>query len=336
MIHHSSQHNQRDNKMGRLSPVQETFSSFFSINIYAIPLKISCFLAGGFLSYASFLNVFFVSTGLPKFKAGIITGLTYGPPIVAGPVWGYLADFSGRRKFILTVLCMGAALPLLATPWVAKSIYPQSKFQCGNVSVFARHHYNLSSALPVAPPGPADLNGESLNSMDLQLGEFRSVAECEHLREAAQNTLFWVLLSIMLVASVFLVPLQPHVEAIVMSGVMSGPSETSYGAQRIFGCIGLSAVTYLAGQTSSEFHLEDVSQFSAAIFVVIPCALLLIPVGWCILNRLIIVPAEESAEKKVPHERFGDMKKTHLRQLLNLCMDVDVALFLGTVLVLGK
>jgi len=238
---------------------------FFSVNSATIPLKIACFLAGGLIGgHAAFLNVFFVSTGLSKFKAGIITGLTYAPPIVAGPVWGYLADFSGRRKLILTVLCLGAALPLFSTPWVAKAIYPPSEYECSN-----------STASTNGTFGPS--------SSDLLAA---SQAACEEMRDQALDTLFWVLLAIMLVASVFLVPLQPHVEAIVMGVVKSGPPTTSYGAQRIFGCIGLALVNYCAGKAVAAYNVKDVSPFSAAFFLLIPCAILQIPVGWYLLNRL--------------------------------------------------
>ena len=121
--------------MGQNKYLRDIMSRSVFINVDTIPLKIVCFLAGGFRSQISFLNVFFVSTGLSKFQAGIITGFTYAPPIVFGPVWGYLADYTGRRKLILTVLCVGAALPLISMPWIAKTIYPPSEYECGNTTI---------------------------------------------------------------------------------------------------------------------------------------------------------------------------------------------------------
>ena len=90
----------------------------------------------------------------------------------------------------------------------------------------------------------------------------------------------------MLITSVFLVPMQPHVEAYVLGVVKSGPATTTYGAQRIFGCIGLMVVTFAAGALASVFKMQDVSQYGAAIFVAVPCALLLIPAGCFILKDL--------------------------------------------------
>jgi len=296
--------------------------SFFSVNYSTIPLKIACFLAGGLIgAHAAFLNVFFVSTGLPKFKAGIITGLTYAPPIVAGPVWGYLADFSGRRKLILTVLCIGAALPLFSTPWVAKAIYPPSKYECGSSNTTT-----ATMSITNATFGGTTSTSETL---------------CKRLRDEAQDTLFWVMLAIMLVASVFLVPLQPHVEAIVMGVVKSGPSTTTYGAQRIFGCIGLSLVNYCAGKAISHYNVKDVSPFSAAFFLLIPCAIFLIPVGWYLLNRLkngTIAQQTEETEKDDETILKADdhmEEKSHFNQIVKLCANIDVGLFLTTVLIIG-
>jgi len=304
------------------SGFQEKVREFFSVNFNAIPLKIACFLAGGVIgSHATFLNVFFVSTGLSKFKAGIITGLTYAPPIVAGPVWGYLADFSGRRKLILTVLCLGAVLPILSTPWVARAIYPQSKYECGNSTtamLLGGHNINGTSGLGLS-----------------DAATYGSRIECEHLRDEALDTLFWVLLAIMLVASVFLVPLQPHVEAIVMSAVKSGKTDASYGAQRIFGCIGLAAVNYFSGKASAHYQVTDISPFSAAFFLLLPCALLLIPVCCYLLRRLNnstdAINKDEETAASLDHIE----EKSNFNQIVQLCLNLDVLLFLTTVLIVG-
>lgn len=313
-----------------MSVMDTKIRDFFSVNLSTIPLKIACFLAGGVIgSHVAFLNVFFVSTGLSKFKAGIITGLTYAPPIVAGPVWGYLADFSGRRKLILTVLCLGAVLPLFSTPWVARAIYPQSKFECGNSNGTRVLHAEINGT-----------DGSELSDMSY-LSLYGSRAECERLRDEAVDTLFWVLLAIMLVESVFLVPLQPHVEAIVMGVVKSGSPETSYGAQRIFGCIGLSLANFCAGKAIAHYKVKDISPFSAAFFLLIPCALLLIPVAWYLLNRLKDGLKARRDEEDGENEKEGLQcedrieEKSHFNQIVQLCVNMDVVLFLLTVLIVG-
>ena len=45
-------------------------------------------------------------------------------------------------------------------------------------------------------------------------------------------------------------------------------------------------VTFAAGALASVFKMQDVSQYGAAIFVAVPCALLLIPAGCFILKDL--------------------------------------------------
>ena len=61
----------------------------------------------------------------------------------------------------------------------------------------------------------------------------------------------------MLIASIFLVPLQPYMEAIVMEIVTTGTPGTSYGAQRIFGAIGLCLANFGAGKAAYYYQVRN-------------------------------------------------------------------------------
>lgn len=302
--------------MDALAPLTtEKKRSMFSLNKHTISLKIACFLAGGVIgSHAAFLNVFFVSVGLPKFQAGIITGLTYALPILAGPTWGYLADLTERRRLILGVLCIGAAFPIFSTPWVAKSIYPPSHHQCSG---------GLSQSNDTITNSSGSHNFGIIDN---------AFAECESLKNEAINVLFWVLLVIMLIASVFLVPLQPYIDAIVMSAAKKAKAD--YGAQRIFCCIGIALVNYCAGEAAAHYRRQDVSPYSAVFFLLMPCVVLLIPVGCHILTKLNEDNMElEKSEKSLPDADSKD--SVNFIQVFQLCRRFDVFLFLLTVLIVG-
>ena len=76
-----------------------------------------CLLSGAFVP---FINVFLTSIGLSVSEAGFIGGMRLVSSSVAGPLWGFLADHTGYRKLIFTVLCLCTAFTISSLPWTAK------------------------------------------------------------------------------------------------------------------------------------------------------------------------------------------------------------------------
>ena len=285
---------------------------FFAVNTRMIPSKLAFLLYGGHLGgYLAFFNIFFISTGLSKFQAGIITGINYGTPIIAGPIWGYLADYTGRRRLILVILCIGASFPTFSMPWIAHSIYPKSHYQC-----------NMTNATNATP---------GANGTDM----FTTIANenCEELKRDAINTLFQVLLSLVTIVSVFLIPLPLYIDTIVINVVKSGTRKASYGGQRMFVSIGFSLVNYLAGKSADHYKEPDMSPYTAVFFFFLPCTLLLIPAGCYLIGQVNYDNAEATKNEDLQEKNVN--KERLYKQVLRLFRRFDVIFFMTTVFISG-
>lgn len=286
-----------------------------------IPSKIGCFVANAVLgSYVAFLNVFFVSVGLSKSNAGLISGMTYALPTIVGPIWGYVADRTRKRSLILIILCIGAAIPMFSMPWVAKVIYPMSQYKCSNVTISPASNTTLMDVPAQRPVQIVD-------------------QECERLRQNAENNLFWALLAIMLLTSIFLVPLNPYIDAIVMGVVKTDKNKATYGGQRIFGSVGICFVSFAAGAVADVYKQEDMSPYTAVFFFFLPCVLFLIPAGLYMIGQL--KPDDEKSEKSDQEsvekqvDAGGEIKASQMKLVLALCCKFEIILFFLTVLISG-
>merc|ERR1712013_198181 len=74
------------------------------------------------------------------------------------------------------------------------------------------------------------------------------------------NVLFYVLLAIVMFGSVFIGPLPGYIDSIVMNVVKTGPTESSYGAQRIFGSLGFSLASFVSGVCADHFEVVGMSR----------------------------------------------------------------------------
>ena len=236
------------------SIADEGSKSCARVNIKLIPSKVGCFLSSAYIgSFVAFLNVFFISVGMSEVRAGLLTAMIYTPCIVTGPLWGYLADYTKRRTLILTGLCIIAAVTMFALPWAAKGIYPMSEFQCNVTSAGNETNFVLLNAT---------IDGQSYG-------------ECHRLNFEAKDTLFGVLFAIVFVSAMFVFPLMSYFEAIVanVSKIYGG----SFGAQRLFGEIGISVSSYLTGVACDHFSIKDMSEYSPVFFIFPAICMVMLP-----------------------------------------------------------
>lgn len=86
-----------------------------------IPSKLVYLLVFAYFgSYMPYINTFLISVGLTASQAGFIYGTRLLITMFAGPIWGLLADYTGYRRVIFVVLCLGTAIFIFPSPWIAK------------------------------------------------------------------------------------------------------------------------------------------------------------------------------------------------------------------------
>lgn len=295
--------------MGRLAALKH----LSTVDRRMVPSKIAYMLYGGYLgSYDPFLNLFFVSVGLSVSKAGFITGLMYAPPIIAGPIWGYLADRTGRRRLLLFILCVGAAFLLSSMPWLARALNEREVSSC-------------NTTIPVS-------SSNGTNNSEI---EFIFQENCRNV-----SRLFWTLFCVAISASLFLLPLPNYMETLVMNVVKTRPGRSSYGGQRVMGGIGMAVTSYFAGKVADHYNEPGMSSYTAIFFLFFPVAILFIPIGWVLIsqgnydNRADSEDKEKMSSKE--EEATTTKTTTNLNQILySTLIKVEILLFLLTVLVAG-
>ena len=184
---------------------------FWHIAPRMIPSKMAYFLYGAILGLNQpYLVVFCTEVGLSKTLAGYISGARYLSAALTGPLWGYLADYTGRRKLIMIIISIGSAFPIFGMPWIAKSIHPN--------------------------PGITNCTTEALYNSTL--------VQCSEIARQKKE-LFYVLLLVTVIGSVFLMNMPGYVDSIVIHVVKTNPTKASYGLQRIYGSLGFTVANLI-------------------------------------------------------------------------------------------
>ena len=230
------------------------------INWDMIPAKLTFIFSEGYLgSVNPFFNIFYVSLGLTPSQAGLITGISYAVSSLAGPLWTALVDYTGQRKIIFIILCLGTASSIFSIPWVTLA--------CGT------YEYNVTCL-------------QNVSSNKLSNVTFEHVCFSKsHLTNS--NVLFYALLSLNIVSWIFSVTLPNYIDAIVVTVIKSRKRNETYGAQRVFGGIGFGVTNFLAGVAIDYYKPNNgVSQYAAAFYIFLPCVLLLIPAGCILINQI--------------------------------------------------
>ena len=298
--------------------------SYLTINSELVAAKLGCFLSNWSLGSVAILNVFFVSVGMSELRAGVLTAMINTPCIIAGPMWGYLADYTKRRTLILLVLCTGAAGSIFVIPWSAYILLQTD--HCNSTTA------NVTDACPSS-------------------------------NEHTESVLFFVLLFIMIVASVFVSPQMAYFQAIVAT-VAKG-LHAPFGTQRIFGEIGISSSIMFTGFVCQNVRIKGMSEYTPAFIIFPVVSLLMIPVGWRLIQQVesggflnqhlntseqpeTEAPLKYSQENVTTSSNRVSVTNTHaakcaerqtnnhlFKKALHLCRTPSVIFFLCTVLMGG-
>ena len=284
------------------------------INIKMIPSKAGCFLIGAYTgSLMPFLSVFFVSTGMTEMKAGILTALMYTPCIFSGPLWGFLCDYTKRPKVILVLLALGPAITMSSLPWVARYINPLSKHHC-NVD-------NTTNGMEFFVLGTGD--------------------ECRSMQSESMQTLFWILCAIVFVAAIFVFPMNSYAEAMIVN--VAKRQQADYGKQRLFADIGICITSFLTGLGCEHIEMGEKMSVYAPVFFIFPvCSLMMIPLGFVLTDQAEGPTVDPIDDEKNNNQDHTDMatplnadNRNLFNQVLHLCFQLDVFLFLMTAFVAG-
>jgi len=265
-----------------------------------IPSKLAYLLYGAILGlHLPYLVIFCTAVGLTNSQAGFISGLRYGSAALAGPMWGYLADYTGRRKLIMAAISIGSAFPIFAMPWIARSIHPNPNMNC----------------------------------TFLQETNFTTPVTCNEVEREKQVTiLFYVILAITMFGSVFVMSMPGYVDSIVIHVAKTGKKEAGFGAQRIFGSIGFTIANFLGGVAADAYNYPGISHYTAVFLMYLPSCLLLIPVGCYLVGQASweVDKDEVEANTVSDEDEMGIGKK-----VLMLFKRFDVSFFMATVFISG-
>ena len=84
------------------------------IDIQVISAKISYFMYYAAVgAWWPYMMLFLTSLGLSPFLSGLIICLRTAVSSFAAPFWGFITDYTKKRKITLTLLCVGMAVTLL-------------------------------------------------------------------------------------------------------------------------------------------------------------------------------------------------------------------------------
>lgn len=281
---------------------------FFTIDPRMLPTKAAFLLFGSILgSLRPYVYTFFTSVGLTQTQSGLITGIQFGPATLSGPLWGMLADYTGRRKLIMILLCCGSAFPMFMMPWITQWIHPIT--------------YINQNATQEA------LNNTAV-VVDVMLAHARTVPA----------SLFYVLLLVMILSSFFVGPLPLYVDSMVMNVVKTSKYEVNYGAQHIYTSLGFALASFVAGVAADNYENPHLSKYSAVFYIYLPSTLLLIQVGSYLVGQSRWEQDADSQPEGLGSNNSGGNMDQHggmASQIRYMFKKADIWLLLGTVTVSG-
>jgi len=269
-------------------------------NVAMLPCKLTYMIWGGMVGTNSpYLNVFFVSIGLTPSQAGVMTGVRLISSSIANPLWGFVADYTGRRRLVMLIMCVGAASLVTPMPWIARALH---------------------QALP-----------ESTNGTTSSYGELPPGHQTDN------SKLFYSLLSILVVGNVFAGPLFGYIDTIAMNVVKSSPTKATYGGQRIFGSIGFCMANFMAGLAADYYRVPGMSHYTPIFIIFFIYTTSIIPFGAYLIgqgNFEKIAQSSTTTAQQATGENVtqgGSLRK----HLWSMVRQVEFAFFMGTVLISG-
>lgn len=284
-------HNTRHLEMAEF----QTKGKLFSINTHMIPSKLIYLLSLGCSgSYVPYLNILFRSIGLSTTQAGFISGIRFLSAPVSTTLFGTLTDSCTKyKRLIFLVLCVGAYFPIFSIPWVAATLAPETRH---NSTI------NTTSTIQNNTYEPINLN-------------------------EASDCLFYTILTVMIFAGFFSVPLSGFIDSAVMNVIKTAKTKTNYGAQRVVGSISFGVANFIAGLAAEHYNHPTLTKYTAIFYVFLPQVIFVFPVGYILLGQCKWgTSMEEESKSSCAHV---------WRDVLSFFTKFEAIIFICTVLVSG-
>lgn len=245
-----------------------------------------------------YMTIFFVSVGLSRKEAGFISGICFIFSALSSSLWGFLADYTKKRKLILIILCLLSTLIIVAKPLVVWKVNKDYNSFCFT-------------------------NSSMINST-------ASVEGCE--RKPFQSTLFAVVLVMYILLQCFCIPISSQLDALIMNIIKCNPG-TSFGNQRVFGAIGFGISSFLSGIAADNFSVPSFSNYTPVFIISSPIFLILIPII-CVLSKQTNWEVESEAEN-LADVSMQNAEESKLRLVLSKLKHFNTIFFFISVLIVG-
>ena len=248
-------------------------------------------------SIVPYLTIYFYSLGLTVSEAGFISGLRTILPCFLGPLFGMLADRTGRTKLIWQILVVLKVIGFFIAPWLLSPFALQQNEEA-----------NTEGGHWSPRPNITFTNG----THNTKSGE-----------EQFHYTLFFVVLTWGSLMASFGYPGRAFLDKSVIALVKKHEPKSSYGLQRIFAPIGFTVSSLLSGVA---IDLYAKNAFITKYNVIFYCSF---PFG--ILHFIFITLLPNKTRKKEGKKGESFFKK----EVIKIFKNVEFDWFLVTVIVLG-
>ena len=226
-----------DVKAPLVSINDDTPTYWYSIDVSMLSSKASYFFNCAKRScYSPYTVLFMMSIGLDPAEAGLVNGLSVIGFIVAGPIWGLIADHKQVHGIIMFILCIMCVVTVCVQP-----IIPLGD-KMKNVCPFSSNSSSVTND---------------------KISNFR------------HEKLLYIMVAISILAASFHTCTTAFIDAAASSKIGSSSVKRDFGYQRLFGSVGLGFWALLSSDAIDIFPSAKVNCYAAIFGVYFLCTVCL-------------------------------------------------------------
>jgi len=335
----------------------EKSETFLWMDKEMIPCKLLFFMMDmGWSCGFAFMSLFYIEAGLTVSRLGFASCIGSVISLIVHPLWGIFMDSMKRNRILFVTVMVFLTITIeFSKPWVVMFV---SKYDypvvCTNVTINSTHPTNLSygsshfrkyyqnfgqTLQPL--PSPHRVNNFPelpLSVVDtttnFNLGALSNISSnvtfkevCKTKRVLANpDTLFYAVAANGLLSSLIVAGMMSFTEAAIIKTVFTRKKAQSYGEQKVFGPIGSSIGSLMAGVAVDHFHPKNMSKYMITFFMYVPLSLLQLPLLYIITKQ---------ADWDYGTRKKDEKKVSAVRHVLNAFKNFDNLIFLLCVLFSG-